>query len=69
MTTDEVESLTAARAGAMAGTEPSDALRVCFFTVWSQGHFSSAPFVGRQRSADPAGQVEAQEELSGHGDK
>ena len=26
---DEVESLTAARAGAMAGTEPSDALRVC----------------------------------------
>ena len=25
---DEVESLTAARAGAMAGTEPSDALRV-----------------------------------------
>ena len=27
---DEVESLTAARAGAMAGTEPSDALRVGF---------------------------------------
>ena len=27
--TDEVESLTAARAGAMAGTEPSDGLRVC----------------------------------------
>lgn len=26
---DEVESLTAARAGAVAGTEPSDALRVC----------------------------------------
>ena len=26
--TDEVESLTAARAGAMAGTEPSDGLRV-----------------------------------------
>ena len=25
---DEVESLTAARAGAMAGTEPTDALRV-----------------------------------------
>ena len=25
---DEVESLTAARAGAMSGTEPSDALRV-----------------------------------------
>ena len=25
---DEVESLTSARAGAMAGTEPSDALRV-----------------------------------------
>lgn len=28
---DEVESLTAARAGAMAGTEPSDALRVELF--------------------------------------
>ena len=28
---DEVESLTAARAGAMAGTEPSDGLRVCKF--------------------------------------
>ena len=28
--TDEVESLTAARAGAMAGTEPTDALRVNF---------------------------------------
>ena len=26
--TDEIESLTAARAGAMAGTEPTDALRV-----------------------------------------
>ncbi|KAF7985201.1 hypothetical protein HWV62_7818 [Athelia sp. TMB] len=29
---DEVESLTAARAGAMAGTEPSDGLRVCLLT-------------------------------------
>lgn len=28
--TDEVESLTAARAGAMSGKEPSDALRVRF---------------------------------------
>ena len=28
LVSDEVESLTAARAGAMAGTEPSDALRV-----------------------------------------
>jgi SpoVK/Ycf46/Vps4 family AAA+-type ATPase len=27
---DEVESLTAARAGAMSGTEPSDALRVSY---------------------------------------
>ncbi len=53
----------------MAGTEPSDALRVRCFTIWLQGHLSSAPVVGRQRSADPAGQVEAQEELSGHGDK
>ena len=30
---DEVESLTAARAGAMAGTEPSDGLRVCCRTL------------------------------------
>jgi hypothetical protein len=30
---DEVESLTAARAGAMAGTEPSDGLRVCYLTL------------------------------------
>jgi len=29
--TDEVESLTAARAGAMAGTEPSDGLRVSIY--------------------------------------
>lgn len=28
---DEVESLTAARAGAVAGREPSDALRVCAY--------------------------------------
>jgi hypothetical protein len=32
--TDEVESLTAARAGAMAGTEPTDALRViCHYFI------------------------------------
>jgi pachytene checkpoint protein 2 len=30
---DEVESLTAARAGAMAGTEPSDGLRVGALTL------------------------------------
>lgn len=30
--TDEVESLTAARAGAMSGKEPSDALRVCLLS-------------------------------------
>ena len=30
---DEVESLTAARAGAMAGTEPSDGLRVSFVLI------------------------------------
>lgn len=36
---DEVESLTAARAGAMAGTEPTDALRVrCdYLTTWCFG--------------------------------
>jgi hypothetical protein len=33
---DEVESLTAARAGAMAGTEPSDGLRVCGTLATSQ---------------------------------
>jgi hypothetical protein len=33
--TDEVESLTAARAGAMAGTEPTDALRVNYHHVIS----------------------------------
>lgn len=31
---DEVESLTAARAGAMSGTEPSDALRVSGSWTW-----------------------------------
>jgi hypothetical protein len=31
--TDEVESLTAARAGALAGTEPSDGLRVTSFIL------------------------------------
>lgn len=30
---DEVESLTAARAGAMAGTEPSDGLRVRIYSL------------------------------------
>lgn len=30
---DEVESLTAARAGAMAGTEPSDGLRVSIYSI------------------------------------
>ena len=33
--TDEVESLTAARAGAMAGTEPTDALRVRCYCLGS----------------------------------
>ncbi|KAK4692857.1 pachytene checkpoint protein 2, partial [Phenoliferia sp. Uapishka_3] len=35
---DEVESLTAARAGAMSGKEPSDALRVCFVPTSSASH-------------------------------
>ena len=35
-TIDEVESLTAARAGAVSGTEPSDALRASNFFVASQ---------------------------------
>lgn len=35
---DEVESLTAARAGAMAGTEPSDGLRVRGSTICFMFH-------------------------------
>lgn len=35
---DEVESLTAARAGAMAGTEPSDGLRVRDSTICFMFH-------------------------------
>ena len=49
--TDEVESLTAARAGAMAGTEPTDALRVrchLFKVVGVPGHEDGS--TGRERS-------------------
>lgn len=47
---DEVESLTAARAGAMAGTEPSDGLRVSI----SSSIYSLVynPTVGRECAAN-----------------
>ena len=50
---DEVESLTAARAGAMAGTEPSDGLRVRWYLHYLKG--DSLNFgLGCQRSLDSA---------------
>lgn len=56
---DEVESLTAARAGAMAGTEPSDALRVSPMII----NFSRInPELGCQRTPDATRQTETQEE-------
>jgi pachytene checkpoint protein 2 len=42
---DEVESLTAARAGAMAGTEPTDALRVKFTLITNILFSRTAPQV------------------------
>lgn len=65
---DEVESLTAARAGAMAGTEPSDALRVrCSTTVC--GCILILGCTGSERAVDTTRQAEAQEELFGHGNE
>jgi hypothetical protein len=51
---DEVESLTAARAGAMAGTEPSDGLRVCRLSSAEKEKHSSGR-LGCERITDPAG--------------
>ena len=55
---DEVESLTAARAGAMAGTEPSDALRVGSLSVT---HNLTLIFmrIGRECSTHPTRQAQA----------
>ena len=62
---DEVESLTSARAGAMAGTEPSDALRVCLtsFLLVPPNH-NFVP--GSERAVDAAGQAQAQKERASH---
>lgn len=58
---DEVESLTAARAGAMAGTEPSDALRVSPIVITF--NFSKInPDLGRQRTPNATRQTQTQEE-------
>ncbi len=63
---DEVESLTAARAGAMAGTEPSDALRVGLMIFKPKMLCLIYLTAGRQCSIDPARQAKAQKELSGY---
>lgn len=58
---DEVESLTSARAGAMSGKEPSDALRVSatFYLAFdglrlSEGRLPTLSKLGRQCSVDTA---------------
>ncbi len=58
---DEVESLTAARAGAMAGTEPSDALRVSP-PVILPAISPLNPELGCKCPPDPARQTKTQEE-------
>ena len=65
---DEVVSLTAARAGAMAGTEPSDALRVRLLAdvyMYAQADVRT----GGERSAHATGQAPAQEERPGRLDE
>jgi hypothetical protein len=54
LSVDEVESLTAARAGAMAGTEPSDGLRVSLFHLYLN-LFVEFIRLGRQCSSHPIG--------------
>lgn len=53
---DEVESLTAARAGAMSGKEPSDAVRVGHLA--RQADTRLIAYIGRQRLTHAAGQAE-----------
>ena len=63
---DEVESLTAARAGAMAGTEPSDGLRVCCRTP-QPFFFAQTIIQGRKCSLNATGQAQAPEKCSNYG--
>ena len=61
---DEVESLTAARAGAMSGKEPSDAVRVCYQAC--EANTGLIAYKGRQCLAHAAGQAQEQEECARH---
>ena len=63
---DEVESLTAARAGAMAGTEPSDGLRVCCRTL-QPFFFVHTIIQGRKCSLNAVGQAQAAEKCFNYG--
>jgi len=63
---DEVESLTAARAGAMAGTEPSDGLRVCHRTL-QPFFFSPTILQGRKCPLNTIGQAQAAEKCFDYG--
>ena len=63
---DEVESLTAARAAAMAGTEPSDGLRVCYHTL--QPFFLVQTVIqGRKCTLNAIGQAQAAEKCFNYG--
>ena len=64
--TDEVESLTAARAGAMAGTEPTDALRVWFPSSNFPCSADILAHIGRQCIVDAIRQAQTQEERASH---
>ena len=64
--TDEVESLTAARAGAMAGTEPSDGLRVCCRTL-RPFLFVQTNIQGRKCSLNAIGQAQTTEKCVNYG--
>jgi SpoVK/Ycf46/Vps4 family AAA+-type ATPase len=65
---DEVESLTAARAGAMSGTEPSDALRVSYKPGMAKDSKiqTLVMFIGRQCPSDATRQAQASEKRAGH---
>jgi len=63
---DEVESLTAVRAGAMAGTEPSDGLRVRCRTL-QLFFFVHTIIKGRKCSLNAIGQTQAAEECFNYG--
>ena len=67
MSIDEVESLTAARAGAMAGTEPSDGLRVSVCRKCAR--IDSLVRSGGKCFANPIGQAEAAKKRTDHGDQ